>query len=66
MSAHAKVLGLQERLGISYKDACHCLYMGEVGKLKAEEKMHKAIANVQISTQQALERAYKSIMELEK
>jgi hypothetical protein len=64
--AHAEVLALQEGLGISYKDACHRLYLGEVEKLKAEEKMHKAFANVQISTQQALERAYNSITDIEK
>jgi hypothetical protein len=40
--------------------------MGEVEKLKVEEKMHKAFANVQISTQQALERAYNSITDIEK
>jgi hypothetical protein len=66
MLAHAEILALRERLGISYKDAAHRLYMAEVERLKADEKLHKAFANVQISTQQALERAYNSIREIEK
>ena len=66
MLAHAEVLALRERLGISYKDAAHRLYMAEVERLKADEKLHKVFANIQISTQQALERAYNSIREIEK
>ena len=66
MSAHAAVLARQERLGISYKDAAHRLYMAEVEKMTADEKMHKAFTNAQISTQQALERAYNSATKIEK
>lgn len=66
MSAHAEVIALQDRLGISYKDAAHRLYMAEVERMKVDEKMHKAFTNAQISSQQALQRAYNSIRELEK
>ncbi|KAF8808213.1 hypothetical protein BYT27DRAFT_7256725 [Phlegmacium glaucopus] len=61
LSAHAEVLALQDRLGISYKDASHCLYMIELERLKSDEKMHKAFANLQVSTEQALKRAYNSM-----
>ena len=64
--AHAEVLALRERLGISYKDAAHRLYMAEVERLKADEKLHKGFANFKISTEEALERAYISIREIEK
>lgn len=60
------MIALQDRLGISYKDAAHRLYMAEVERMKVDEKMHKAFTNAQISSQQALERAYNSIRELEK
>jgi hypothetical protein len=60
------VIALQDRLGISYKDAAHRLYMAEVERMKVDEKMHKAFTNAQISSQQALQRAYNSIRELEK
>jgi hypothetical protein len=39
--------------------------MSEVERSKSDEKMHKAFANVQISTEQALERAYLSLRALE-
>ena len=60
------MIALQDRLGISYKDAAHRLYMAEVERMKVDEKMYKAFTNAQISSQQALERAYNSIRELEK
>lgn len=60
------MIALQDRLGISYKDAAHRLYMAEVERMKVDEKMHKAFTNAQISSQQALQRAYNSIRELEK
>jgi hypothetical protein len=39
--------------------------MAEVERLKADERMHKGFANVQKSTEQALERAYHSVRALE-
>ena len=41
---HTEVLALQEKLGISYKDASHWLYMGELEKLKVADETHKASA----------------------
>lgn len=46
MTLHADVLALQDRWGISYKDASHRLYMAEVEKLKVNAKCHKAVENV--------------------
>lgn len=48
MGFHAEVLALQQRLGISYKDAAHRLYMAALEKLKAEEQCyreHKSLGN---------------------
>ncbi|KAF8798381.1 hypothetical protein BYT27DRAFT_7218606 [Phlegmacium glaucopus] len=39
--AHSEVLALQERLGISYKDAAHQLYMAELEGVKTEQKIYK-------------------------
>jgi hypothetical protein len=43
---HAEVVALQQKLGISYKDASHRLYMGELEKLKVADETHKAFKNL--------------------
>ncbi|KAF8805545.1 hypothetical protein BYT27DRAFT_7212916 [Phlegmacium glaucopus] len=43
LAAHSEVLALQERLGISYKDAAHQLYMAELEGIKAEQKIMPGI-----------------------
>jgi hypothetical protein len=55
LGLHAEVKALQQRLGISYKDASHRLYMTEIEKLKANEKIHKITATVKGKTQKALQ-----------
>jgi hypothetical protein len=52
---HAEVKALQERLGISYKDASHRLYMAEVEKLKANETSRKLCVSLKSRTDQALQ-----------
>ena len=52
---------LQERLGISYKDAAHRLYMAELEKVKMDQKMFKAFASLEYSTRKTLEMAVKYI-----
>ena len=42
----AEVLALQQRLGISYKDASHWLYIIELEKLKVAEASHKAFKDL--------------------
>jgi hypothetical protein len=37
LSCHAEVKALQNKLGTSYKDASHCLYMAEVEKLEQQD-----------------------------
>ncbi|KAM6500777.1 hypothetical protein JOM56_003791 [Amanita muscaria] len=54
LSLHAEVKAMQERLGISYKDATHRLYMAEVEKLKADQNAHKAFVNLKSRTHDAL------------
>jgi len=46
LNIHAEVLALQEKLGISYKDASHRLYMAELEKLKVADETHKAFKNL--------------------
>jgi hypothetical protein len=59
--AHAEVLALQAKLGISYKDAAHRLYMAELERLKVDQKMYRAFNTLQASTRQTLEMAYQSL-----
>lgn len=56
MGLHAEVLSLRETLGISYKDACHRLYMAECEKLKTDERMKKAFSVLNIRAKDALYR----------
>ncbi|KAF8797513.1 hypothetical protein BYT27DRAFT_7265656 [Phlegmacium glaucopus] len=65
LAAHSEVLALQERLGISYKDAAHRLYMAELEGIKAEQKMYKAFTSLQSSTETTLQMAYQSIKVIE-
>jgi hypothetical protein len=46
LNVHAEVVALQQRLGITYKDASHRLYMAELEKLKAADSAHKAFKNI--------------------
>ncbi|KAM6491169.1 hypothetical protein JOM56_013408 [Amanita muscaria] len=55
LGLHTEVKALQERLGISYKDASHHLYMAEIQNLKADEQIHKISAIMKGRTQKALE-----------
>ena len=43
---HVEVLALQETLGISYKDASHCLYLAKLEKLKVADEKYKAFKNL--------------------
>jgi hypothetical protein len=66
LSAHAEVLALQKRLGLSYKDAAHRLCMAEIEKMKADEKAYKSFAKLAASTEKALENSYDVVQEVEK
>ncbi|KAF8805985.1 hypothetical protein BYT27DRAFT_7257400 [Phlegmacium glaucopus] len=61
LSAHSEVLVLQERLGILYKDAAHCLYMAELEKVKTDQKMYKAFTHLRGSTEETLAMAYQLV-----
>jgi hypothetical protein len=47
LSLHAEVVALQQRLGISYKDASHRLYLREFERLKAADAKQKAFKNLE-------------------
>ena len=46
LSCHAEVKALQNKLGMSYKDASHCLYMAEVEKLELQDITLKTYATL--------------------
>ena len=54
MGLHAEVMSLCETLGISYKDACHRLYMAECDKLKTDDRTQKAFSILTQRTRTAL------------
>ena len=65
LSAHAEILALQERLGLSYKDAAHRLYIAELERVKRDRMMFKAFSNFEKSTKKTLEMALKSLGNIE-
>ena len=65
LSAHAEVLALQDQLGISYKDASHHLYMAELEKVTADQRISKAFSILQASTEKAFEKAYKLVKDMD-
>ena len=46
LNLHAEVKAMQARLGLSYKDAAHRLYMAEVEKMQAEKHAELAITSI--------------------
>ena len=43
---HAEIKGLQNQLGLSYKDAAHRLYMAELERLRAIREAAVALKNI--------------------
>lgn len=56
LGCHAEVLALQQRLGISYKDASHWLYMAKLEALKAKELCYQEHKSLSDQLETALER----------
>ena len=54
MEQHAKFMSLQDRLGISYKDACHRLYLAELERLKAESDSLLGLEQLEQNIENAL------------
>jgi hypothetical protein len=46
LSLHSEIKALQDRLGLSYKDAAHRLYMSEVEKLRSEKHAARAMKSI--------------------
>jgi hypothetical protein len=61
LAAHSEVLALQQRLGISYKDAAHRLYMAELERVKADKEMYMASKTMKDSIEKSLTMAFNSI-----
>jgi hypothetical protein len=64
MGLHAEILALRDTLGISYKDACHRLYMTECEKLKKDERMQKTFLNLRRQAGGALGAFQKRLVQL--
>ena len=54
LTLHSEVLTLQQKLGISYKDASHCLNTCEIEKLALADANHKAFKNLDSHLEQYL------------
>ena len=61
LSAHSEVVALQQRLGISYKDASHRLYMAELEKVKRDQYIYKSFTILENMTTKTLELGYGTI-----
>ncbi|PPQ87262.1 hypothetical protein CVT26_003198 [Gymnopilus dilepis] len=46
LQAHAEVIGVQQHLGLSYKDAAHRLYHAEYAKILAHDQSVKALSTL--------------------
>ena len=64
-SRQSLVLALQHRLGLSYKDAAHRLYMAELERVKRDKMMFSAFSDLEKSTKKTLEMALTSLGEIE-
>jgi hypothetical protein len=64
LSAHTKVLAIQDRLGTSYKDVAHCLCMAEIERMKSDEK-YKSFGNLKISIEKALGLYFDEVKDIE-
>jgi len=66
LSLHAEIKGLQDRLGLSYKDAAHRLYMSEVEKLRTERHAQRAILSIRTRLDNTIaERIFPPISQLD-
>lgn len=55
LSLHVEIKALQERLGLSYKDAAHQLYIAEVEKLNMSKTGYKAFSSLREHVESSLE-----------
>lgn len=46
LTAHANILALGDRYGISYKDAVHQLYIAQIEKVKESDEAFKSIKRI--------------------
>ena len=63
LTLHAEVLALQDKLGISYKDASHRLYLAEMEKLKVADEKYKAFKNLKVRIGEFMRRVNKDFAE---
>lgn len=56
LALHAEVLALQQKLGLSYKDAAHRLYTAEAAKLLAMDVNRKAFRSLQVEMEHSIDK----------
>ena len=63
---HSEVKALQDRLGLSYKDAAHRLYISEVEKLRTEKHAARAMKSIRTRIDNTIvERIFPPISQLD-
>ena len=60
--AHAEILALKQKYGLSYKDAAHCLYHSEVQKLNAEDEAYAMISELRRQVDDIVEKDVKNMI----
>jgi len=65
LGLHAEIKALQGRLGLSYKDAAHRLYIAEIEKLNMTKRGYKAFSSLQSHVESRLLAAHVVPSEIE-
>lgn len=60
--AHAEILALKQKYGLSYKDAAHRLYHSEVQKLNAEDEAYAMISELRRQVDDIVEKDVKNMI----
>jgi hypothetical protein len=63
--AHAKIMALKQKYGLSYKDAAHCLYHSEVQKLNTEDNAYASISEMKHHIDQMVTEGSTMIMDID-
>jgi hypothetical protein len=65
LNAHAEVTALQERYGLSYKDASHRLYHSEIAKVLVLEHARESVADIHGKLDKRIEDLKKNILTID-
>jgi hypothetical protein len=65
LNLHAEIKAMQARLGISYKDASHRLYLAEWERIKVEDNAYKAFLALKEETAAAIKTFEQRLFDIE-